>query len=76
MARTLGEARKKPYPAMVGALKKVQVQAIGIEHRKKTGSLLREIVGRNMAAVKSEADYAACLDYFQDIAIYLRDAQG
>lgn len=76
LVRTLKTASRLPYPAMVGTLKKAQAQAIDIEHRKKTGPLLREIINRNMEAIENEADYREFLSHARDIAIFLTDAQG
>ena len=75
MVRTLKTAARLPYPAKQGALKKVKIQAIDIENRKKT-AILREVVERNAATVKDEADYKACLSHIQDIAICLTAARG
>ena len=70
LLRTLKAAKNKPFEAQEGALKKLIVQVIDLENRKKASLLLREIVERNREAV-SPADFAACLDHFRDIYIYL-----
>ena len=46
-------------------------QVLDLERKKKAPPLLREIVERNRAAVKDKDDFAACLDHFQDIGIFL-----
>lgn len=76
MVRTLKTAARLPYPAKQGALKKLTPQVLDLENKKKAPPLLREVVERNQAAVKNEADYAACLDHFKDIGIYLTAAQS
>lgn len=68
MVRALKGAAKLPYDAQQGALKKLIPLAL---KEKKTSHLLREVVERNRVAVQNEADFAACLDHFQDIAIFL-----
>lgn len=71
LLRTLKAAKNKPFEAQEGALKKLIVQVIDLENRKKAPLLLREIVERNREAVHSPADFVACLDHFRDIYIYL-----
>ena len=75
MLRTLKAAKKLPFDAQQGALKKLMPQVLDLERKKKAPPLLRELVERNRAAVKSSEDYAACLDHFQDIAVFLTAAQ-
>lgn len=75
MLRTLKAAKKLPFDAQEGALKKLMPQVIDQERKKKAPPLLREIVERNQAAVQSESDYAACLEHFWDIAVFLTAAQ-
>lgn len=77
MLRTLkGVAGPRyPFAAKQAALKKVKIQAIDIECKKKT-ALLREVVERNLEAVQNEADYKACLSHLKDIAIYLAAAKN
>lgn len=67
MLRTLKAAKKLPFDAEQGAIKKLMPQVLDLERKKKAPPLLRELVERNRAAVKSSEDYAACLDHFQDI---------
>lgn len=76
MARTLKTAARLPYEAQKGALKKLTPLVLDLEHKKKAPALLREVVERNQAAVENGADFAACLDHFRDIAIFLQAAQG
>lgn len=76
MFRTLKTAARLPYEAQQGALKKLTPLVLDLEHRKKAPTLLREVVERNQAAVENGADFAACLDHFRDIAIFLQAAQG
>lgn len=71
MVRTLKTAARLPYPAKQGALKKLTPQVLDLENKKKAPPLLREVVERNQQAVQNEADFAACLDHFKDIGIYL-----
>lgn len=71
LLRTLKAAKNKPFEAQEGALKKLIVQVIDLENRKKAPLLLREIAERNREAVHSPADFVACLDHFRDIYIYL-----
>lgn len=71
MVRTLKTAARLPYPAKQGALKKLTPQVLDLENKKKAPPLLREVVERNQRAVQNEADFAACLDHFKDIGIYL-----
>lgn len=68
MIRTLKDAKKLPFDAQQGALKKLIPLAL---KEKKTSHLLREVVEHNRAAVKNEADFAACIDHFKDISIFL-----
>ena len=75
MLRTLKAAKKLPFDAEQGAIKKLMPQVLDLERKKKAPPLLRELVERNRAAVKSSEDYAACLDHFQDIAVFLTAAQ-
>ena len=75
MVRTLKTAARLPYPAKQGALKKLVPQVLDLENRKKAPALLREVVERNQAAVKDEADYKACLSHIQDISIFLASEQ-
>ena len=74
MVKTLKSAAKLPYEAQQGALKKLIPQVLKEEGKKKAPALLREIVERNMGEVKCEADFAACLDHFSDIAVFLAAA--
>lgn len=71
LLRTLKAAKNKPFEAQEGALKKLTVQVIDLDNKKKAPPLLREIVERHREAVHSPADFAACLDHFRDIYIYL-----
>lgn len=71
LLRTLKTAKNKPFEAQAGALKKIVPQVLDLERKKKAPPLLREIVERNRAAVKDKDDFAACLDHFQDIGIFL-----
>lgn len=71
LLRTLKTAKKKPFEAQAGALKKIVPQVLDLERKKKAPPLLREIAERNRAAVKDKDDFAACLDHFQDIGIFL-----
>lgn len=71
LLRTLKAAKNKPFEAQEGALKKLTVQVIDLENKKKAPPLLREIVERHREAVHSPADFAACLDHLRDIYIYL-----
>ena len=66
MVRALKGAEKLPYDAKQGALKKLLPLAL-----KEKKPLLREVVEHNRAAVKNEADFAACIDHFKDISIFL-----
>lgn len=66
MMRALKGAEKLPYDAKQGALKKLLPLAL-----KEKKPLLREVVEHNRAAVKNEADFAACIDHFKDISIFL-----
>lgn len=75
LMRTLKTAKNKPFDAQEGALKKVIPQVIDLENRKKAPPLLREVVERNREAVHSPADFAACLDHIQDIAVFLAASQ-
>lgn len=75
MLRTLKEARRKPYEAQEGALKKLMPQVLDLERKKKAPPLLRELVERNREAVKDEADFAACLDHLRDIGVFLAAEQ-
>ena len=68
MIRTLKDAKKLPFDAQQGALKKLIPLAL---KEKKTSHLLREVVEHNQAAVKNELDFAACIDHFKDISIFL-----
>lgn len=72
MVKVLKSAAKLPLPGQQGALKKLLPLAL---KEKKAPPLLREVVERNRAAVETEADFAACLDHFQDIGIFLAAAQ-
>lgn len=76
MFRTLKTAARLPYEAQQGALKKLTPQVLDLEQKKKAPALLREVVERNQAAVQNGADFAACLDHFRDIAIFLQAAQS
>ena len=76
LVRTLKAAEKLPFPAQRGAIKKLLPQVTDLENHKKAPPMLREIVERNRAAVQTEADFAACLDHFRDIAIYLAAAKA
>lgn len=76
MVRTLKSAARLPYEAQQGALKKLTPQVLDLERKKKAPALLRFVVERNTAAVRNAADFAACLDHFKDIAIYLAAAQS
>lgn len=69
MVKTLKSAKKLPYEAQEGAMKKLLPQAI-----KEKKPLLREVVERNRAAVQNEADFSACLSHLQDMAIFLAAA--
>lgn len=71
MVKVLKGAAKLPLPGQLGALKKLLPLAL---KEKKAPPLLREVVERNRAAVQNEADFAACLDHFQDVAIFLAAA--
>lgn len=75
MVRTLKVAKRLPYEAQEGALKKLMPQILGLEQKKKSPVLLREVVERNRTAVQNEADFAACLDHIQDIAVFLAASQ-
>lgn len=75
MIKTLKTAARLPYAAQQGALKKLSPQVLDLEHKKKAPPMLRELVERNQATVQNEADYAACLDHFRDIVVYLTVAQ-
>ena len=66
MIRTLKDAKKLPFDAQQGAMKKLLPLAL-----KEKKPLLREVVEHNRAAVKNEADFAACIDHFKDISIFL-----
>ena len=72
MVKTLKDAKKLPLPGQQGALKKLLPLAL---KEKKAPPLLREVVERNRAAVETETDYAACLEHFQHVAIFLAAAQ-
>lgn len=76
MVRTLKTAARLPYAAQQGAMKKLTPQVLDLENKKKCPPLLREVIEHNQAAVQNEADYAACLDHFRDIGIYLTAAQS
>lgn len=76
MVRVLKTAARFPYAAQQGALKKLTPQVLDLERKKKCPPLLREVIEHNQAAVQNEADYAACLDHFRDIGIYLTAAQS
>lgn len=75
MVRTLKAAKRLPYEAQEGALKKLIPQVIDLENKKKAPLLLREIVERNRTEVQNAADFVACLDHFKDIATFLAAAQ-
>lgn len=75
LLRTLKTAKNKPFDAQKGALKKLIPQVIDLENKKKAPPLLREIVEHNRTAVQNEADFAACLDHIQDIAVFLAASQ-
>lgn len=71
MLRTLKTAKKLPFDAQQGAMKKLLPQVMDLERKKKAPPLLREVVECNRAAVKNEADFAACLDHLRDIGVFL-----
>lgn len=71
MIKTLKDVKKKPFDAQQGAMKKLLPLAL---KEKKAPPLLREVVERNKIAVQTEADFAACLDHMQDIAVFLTAA--
>lgn len=75
MVRTLKAASRLPYAAQQGALKKLTPQVLDLENKKKAPPLLREVVERNQRAVQNEADFAACLDHFKDMSIFLASEQ-
>lgn len=74
--RTLKSAAKLSEEAQTGAFKKVLTQITDLENRKKAPPMLREVVERNRAAVQNADNYAACLDHFKDIRIYLTAQAG
>lgn len=76
MVKTLKASSRLPYEAQRGSLEKLTPQVLDLEHKKKAPALLREVVERNQAAVQNEADFKACLEHFQNIAIYLRAAKA
>lgn len=76
MIKTLKTASRLPHAAQQGALKKLAPIVLDLEHKKKAPPMLREMVEKNQAAVKNEADYVACLDHLRDVAIYLTAAQS
>lgn len=76
MVKTLKASSRLPYEAQWGSLEKLTPQVLDLEHKKKAPALLREVVERNQAAVQNEADFKACLEHFQNIAIYLRAAKA
>lgn len=75
MVKTLKTAARLPYPAQQGALKKLVPQVLDLENKKKAPPMLREVVEHNQRAVQNEADFAACLDHFKDISIFLASEQ-
>lgn len=56
MLRTLKAAKKLPFDAEQGAIKKLMPQVLDLERKKKAPPLLRELVERNRAAVKSSEE--------------------
>ncbi len=71
MVKTLKDAKKLPFEGQRGAIKKLLPLAL-----KEKKPLLRELVEKNRAAVQTEADFAACLEHFQEVAIFLAAAQS
>lgn len=71
MVKTLKDAKKLPFEGQQGAIKKLLPLAL-----KEKNPLLRELVEKNRAAVRTSEDYTACLEHFQDVAIFLAAAKA
>lgn len=73
MVKTLKGAEKLSYEAQQGALKKLVPLVL---KEKKAPALLREFVDRNRESVRNETDFAACLDHFRDVSVFLAVNRG